>query len=184
MPHAISRPLGTAVVALFVLGVAVGPLLPGQGGPAPEHDTSANAWPLHLVLTGLAVVALALGAWRWRSGRGSGLYVLAPVGRRAELRLGRTARTSPLRLVVVVPLLAFVAYLVARCGMQVTMGIDPAFTMNAWGGPTYAGAMYAHYLDAALMGAVALGLVSLVLVPAPERPGQVRDRRSAGSQSS
>ena len=34
-----------------------------------------------------------------------------------------------------------------RAGYQVTSGLDPNSTVNAWGGPTYIGAMACHYLD-------------------------------------
>lgn len=45
----------------------------------------------------------------------------------------------------------FVAW---RVGQQVVAGLDPNVTHDAWGGPSYLGAMACHYLDAALLVAV------------------------------
>jgi hypothetical protein len=52
-----------------------------------------------------------------------------------------------------------IVYCSWRAGLQIIAGLDPAFTADAWGGPSYLGALYCHYLDAALIVAVAsLGL--------------------------
>ena len=49
-----------------------------------------------------------------------------------------------------------------------TGGLDPNFTVNAWGGPSYLGAMTCHYLDLVLMIAVAAWLLSKILLPATD----------------
>ena len=59
----------------------------------------------------------------------------------------------------------------SRIGEQVTGGLDPNFTVNAWGGPTYLGAMACHYLDAALMIAVSAWLLNMILPPAVAAEG-------------
>ena len=41
------------------------------------------------------------------------------------------------------------------------------FTANAWGGPTYLGAMYCHYLDLGLISAAAALLIDRLLAPHP-----------------
>lgn len=41
--------------------------------------------------------------------------------------------------------------------------LDPNFTVNAWGGPSYAGAMACHYLDLFLLAAGAAWLVDCIL---------------------
>src|ERR1019366_584393 len=56
-------------------------------------------------------------------------------------------------------------YVFYRCGMQVTAGLDPNGTVNAWGGPTYLGAMAFHYFDGILMLAAACWLLALILLP-------------------
>jgi len=50
-----------------------------------------------------------------------------------------------------------------RAGVQVTGGLDPNFTVNAWGGPSYAGAMACHYLDLFLLAASAAWLTDRIL---------------------
>ena len=64
------------------------------------------------------------------------------------------------------PPLAVIGYSFWRVGEQVTGGLDPNFTVNAWGGPTYLGAMACHYLDAALIIAVSAWLLDKILLPA------------------
>lgn len=136
----------------------------GNDRPVPEHNPDMNAWPVHLVFTALLVVGLAVALWRHRKGRGSGLFLLTPIGKRAAARLRQTVRSSPWRSIIIVPMLVVMGYLMLRCGMQVTLGLNEAATINAWGGPTYLGAMYAHYLDAVLFGALPAGVIHLVMV--------------------
>jgi hypothetical protein len=52
-----------------------------------------------------------------------------------------------------------------RAGEQVTGGLDPNFTVNSWGGPTYAGAMACHYLDLLVLMGAAAWLLHLILLP-------------------
>jgi hypothetical protein len=51
-----------------------------------------------------------------------------------------------------------------RAGLQVIGGLDPNFTVNAWGGPSYLGALMAHYLDAAYLFYIEALLLNYVLV--------------------
>jgi hypothetical protein len=51
-----------------------------------------------------------------------------------------------------------------RAGVQVIGGFDPNFTVNAWGGPSYLGALLAHYLDAAYLFYVEAFVLNLALV--------------------
>jgi hypothetical protein len=46
---------------------------------------------------------------------------------------------------------------------QLTGGLDPNFTVNAWGGPSYAGAMACHYLDLFLLAVGAAWLIDRIL---------------------
>jgi hypothetical protein len=50
-----------------------------------------------------------------------------------------------------------------RAGVQVTRVLDPNFTVNAWGGPSYAGVMACHYLDLFLLAASAAWLMDRIL---------------------
>jgi hypothetical protein len=72
----------------------------------------------------------------------------------------------------VLPPLVLIGYGFGRIGEQVTDGLDPNFTVNAWGGPTYLGAMACHYLDAALGIAASAWLLDKILLRAAgHRPG-------------
>ena len=121
------------------------------------------------------------GVARWRhgrrSGRGSGrLLLLAPLGRSAASRLMATLRQVSWRSAAALPPLAVIGYSFWRVGEQVTGGLDPNFTANAWGGPTYVGAMACHYLDAALIIAVSAWLLDKLLLPAAAGEGSAVPR--------
>jgi hypothetical protein len=99
-------------------------------------------------------------------GAGSGqLLQLAPLGRSAASRLMATMRQVPARSVAALPLLVVIGYSYWRVGEQVTAGLDPNFTVNAWGGPSYLGAMACHYLDGGLIIAVSAWLLDRILLP-------------------
>ena len=61
------------------------------------------------------------------------------------------------------PAVALFLFCFWRAGVQVTAGLDPNFTVNAWGGPSYAGALACHYLDLFLLAAGAAWLIDRVL---------------------
>jgi len=167
----LSRVFCASTAVIFGIGVTSGvpAAVAGEKGSV-THLPDTNAWGVHLVITGLTV-ALILAIWvvRRRTGRAGTPLILAPLGARAEHRLRRTARVALLRMIPIVLLLAFTAYGLWRAGMQVFAGLDPGFVVNAWGGPSYLGAMYCHYLDGGLMIAAALMVVHLLLVPGPDK---------------
>jgi hypothetical protein len=138
------------------------------------HVPGTSAWTQQIIV---AVVACALyGVARWRHdrrfGRGSRrLLLLAPLGRSAAARLIATARHPSWRSVAALPPLALIGYCCWRIGEQVTGGLDPTFTVNAWGGPTYLGAMACHYLDCALIIGVSAWLLDLILPRSPRTRG-------------
>ena len=163
----LSRVLCAITAIVFATGLLSGVISTLNSDNAPvTHLPDTNAWGVHLVITVLTLVLIvAVWAVRRRGGRSRTPLILTPLGVRAEHRLRRTVRVSPLRMIPVVLLLVFAGYGVWRAGMQVFGGIDPDFVTNAWGGPSYLGAMYCHYLDGGLMIAAALFLVHLLLVP-------------------
>jgi hypothetical protein len=61
-------------------------------------------------------------------------------------------------------------------GAQLIGGLDPNATVNAWGGPTYAGALLAHWLDAIVGCYAAAFLLGRVLLPF----GEEEKSKSAG----
>lgn len=69
-PRLVSRPysrlLVTASAGLVALGAAVAAATARRGSPS--HDPAQNAWPVHLVVTAIAAIALAAAiAWFLRT---------------------------------------------------------------------------------------------------------------------
>jgi hypothetical protein len=141
---------------------------PVRESPAP----GASAWGQQLAVAAVACALYGVARWRHgrRFGRGSGRpLLLAPLGRNAAARLAAAARRASWRTAAAIPLLVVIGYCCWRTGEQVTAGLDPNFTANAWGGPTYLGAMACHYLDIALIIAVSGWLLDKIL-PQAARP--------------
>lgn len=163
-----SRPLVLITGILFALGLALGalPLDPDAAGP---HRPEDNAIGAHLLVAVIVAAGAVLVSLRTRSLR----WVWSPWTRRTAVRIRLTFRrarssvTGVLRCLVFVLTAALFGYLVLRMGMQVTGGLDPAFTRNAWGGPTAIGAFLAHGVDAVLGAGVAALLAHLALCADP-----------------
>ena len=171
-----SPPLTALAAAIFAAGVILGLIATWTGhrsgrssSPARRPGGSSSAWP------SLAAALLALGRWRHRrrfGPRSGRLWLLAPLGKAAARRVARTARVrgrAGRALLALPPALLF-CYGFWRAGEQVIGGLDPNFTVNAWGGPTYLGAMACHYLDCLLIMAVAAWLIDKILLPVPAQP--------------
>ncbi|MCK9895958.1 hypothetical protein [Frankia sp. AgB32] len=189
----LSLPLVGLCVVMLVAGIASGGLSYRHRSPVREgHSAGTAAWWPHLGVLVLCVVFLG-GAWlRCRRVRPTGdgrLFLLMPLGRSAARRLRRTmsaARRRPavlVRLAAAVLPAALLLYSCWRVGDQVLGGLDPNFTVNAWGGPTYLGAMACHYLDAVAMAIPAVWLLDRLLLPDGPTPNRRRgrDRRQSGS---
>ena len=166
----ISPRLSVSAASLAAVGIATGFFRYLHRSPIREtHLPGTSAWAQQLIAAGVACVLYGVARWRHgrRSGRGSGrLLLLAPLGRSAASRLMATMRQVSWRSAAALPPLAVIGYSFWRVGEQVTGGLDPNFTVNAWGGPTYVGAMACHYLDAALIIAVSAWLLDKILLPA------------------
>lgn len=168
----ISPTLTALTAAAFAGGVVSGAISYLHRSPVREQFVpGSSAWWQQLGVAIAAGTLLAVGQWRHRrrSGRRTGrLWLLAPLGRAAARRVARTAAAAPGRLLLALLPALLIGYGLWRMGEQVIGGLDPSFTVNAWGGPTYLGAMACHYLDIlALMGLTA-GLMSKILLPDPE----------------
>jgi len=133
------------------------------------HSEGTAAWGIHLALAAITVVLLVAIRLRRRRRDDRGLLLLAPVGAQAGRRLHHTLCSSPVRTVVAAPAIGLLLYTEYRAGLQVLGGLDPNFTVNAWGGASYAGAMICHYLDLALMAAASGWQLHRILVPASPR---------------
>jgi hypothetical protein len=170
--YPLSGPLTALVGSAFVSGVIYGLLEFLQRSPVRrEHVAGSAAWGQQLVLALGAIVILgaAQARHRRRFGPRSGrLWLLAPLGRHAARRVARalgfgSEATQPGRLLLALPAAALFLFCFWRAGVQVTGGLDPNFTVNAWGGPSYAGAMACHYLDLFLLAASAAWLMDRIL---------------------
>lgn len=155
----------TAAATALVAGIITGGVSYLQRSRAPVHNTPGTAaWWAHIALTAAAVWIIAACGHRRRHGPVSVPLLLTPLGISAAHRLGLTSRTAPVRALAVAPLIALLVYNAWRAAEQVLGGFDPHFTVDAWGGPTYLGAMYCHYLDLGLISATAALLIDRILL--------------------
>jgi hypothetical protein len=168
----LSGPLTALVGSAFVSGAMYGLLEFLQRSPIrQEHIAGSAAWgqQLALALGTLVILSAAQARHRRRFGRRSGrLWLLAPLGRHAARRVARalgfgSEAAQPGRLLLGLPAAALFLFCFWRAGVQVTGGLDPNFTVNAWGGPSYAGAMACHYLDLFLLAAGIAWLMDRIL---------------------
>lgn len=150
----LSRPSVAVLFAAFVIGIVEGALNYAHRSHVIErHVAGTNAITVHVVLAIVAVAVVAvvqLSASR-RAIKRAGMPWVAPFSANALSRLCRTIRASrgisAVRLLPTALLLLVLLYAPFRMGAQIVGGIDPNATVNAWGGPTYLGALLAHWLD-------------------------------------
>jgi hypothetical protein len=165
----ISLPLTALAAALFAIGVLLGWVAYLHRSPIlAAHVPGTSAWWQHAVVA--AVGCALFGYARWRHvreyGRGSGhLWLLAPLGRSAARRVARTVAAARGRALLMLGPAAVLLYCYYRVGRQITEALDPNNTVNAWGGPTYLGAMACHYLDCSVLALVAALLLDRILLP-------------------
>lgn len=162
--------LSFSAAGLIGLGILTGLIAYLNRSPAREaHIPGTAAWPQHLILAAIACALYAIARWRRarRPGRDGRLLLLTPLGRPAASRLRATMRPMTWRTAAALPPLALIAYGFWRTGEQITAGLDPNFTVNAWGGPTYLGAMACHYLDGGLIMAASALLLNWTLLREP-----------------
>jgi hypothetical protein len=167
-----------ALLVLFLIGIAKGAVEFARRSTVTEpHAAGTNAILTHvLIAVAVAAIVLVVQVRRARrpGGRGPSPWA-APFSARAAGRLGRTLRFAAgpsvknvARALATVLLVLVVAYVPARMGAQVIGGLDPNNTVNAWGGPSYVGAMLAHYLDALVGFYAACFLLGRLLLPASD----------------
>jgi hypothetical protein len=168
--YQLSGPLTALVGSAFVSGVVYGLLEFLQRSPIRREPVAGSAaWgqQFALALGTIVILSVAQARHRRRFGPRSGrLWLLAPLGRHAARRVARALgfggeAAQPGRLLLALPAAALFCFW--RAGAQVTGGLDPNFTVNAWGGPSYAGAMACHYLDLFLLAAGAAWLMDRIL---------------------
>jgi hypothetical protein len=166
--------LCAAAASTAVAGIATGFVQNLDRSPIREaHVPGTSAWVQHIIVAAVAGALYGVARWRHdrRFGRGAGrLLLAAPLGRSAAARMAVSMRQATWRSAAALPPLLVIAYIFWRAGEQVTGGLDPNFTVNAWGGPTYLGAMACHYLDGALIIAVSAWLLDKILLRASAGP--------------
>ncbi|WP_433390342.1 hypothetical protein [Micromonospora sp. KLBMP9576] len=74
------------------------------------------------------------------------------------------------RCLAVALLVLLEVFMAWRIGQQVFAGLDPNFVRNAWGGPSYLGAMFCHHLDGALLYPICHVLLRWITVPVTPGP--------------
>jgi hypothetical protein len=167
----ISPPLTILAVAVFAGGVVSGLLTYLDRSPVRvKFVPGTSAWWQHLGVAVAVSVLLAAGQWRHRrrfGPRSGRLWLLAPLGRAAARRVTGTASRAPGRALLALPPAVLFTYGFWRAGAQVIGGLDPNFTINAWGGPSYLGAMACHYLDGLALMGLAAWLIDKILLPDP-----------------
>ena len=150
----VSRLTVPVLAAAFILGVAKGAVEYSHRSAILEpHVAGTNAITIHVILAIVAaavVVTVQVRRSRKRSQRGPSEWT-APFSASTAARLTRTIRHSrgaaAVRLLPMALLILVLLYCPFRMGAQIVGGLDPNSTVNAWGGPTYVGAMLAHWLD-------------------------------------
>lgn len=147
-----SRPALVLATVCTGAGIASGVAwyLSHRDDPLEQQVPGTEAWIPHLIITAVVAVWFVIAARRSPLGA---KVVFSPLLRPITSRIGATFRTSrnPLRWVAVALLVFLELYMCWRIGEQVFAGLDPNFTRNAWGGPSYLGAMYCHYIDGGLL---------------------------------
>ncbi len=144
----LSRPLVLLAAALFAAGACSGWITYlHRSAVREQHVAGTAAWGQQAAVAAVAALALAITYWRSRRADRP-IWLLHPLGRPAASRVIRLARdtlrardrgTWPAalgRAVLALPLAALFGYGFWRAGFQVTNGLDPNATANAWGGPT------------------------------------------------
>jgi hypothetical protein len=176
--YPLSRVTATVFAVLLVTGIAEGAADYARRTPKIEqHVAGTNAITVHVLIAVAAAAVVSIQARRSRQParqRGPSPWA-APFSAGAASRLHRTIRFAGgpslpnlARAVAAVPLVLALLYTPFRMGMQIIGGLDPNATVNAWGGPTYLGALLAHYLDGIVGFYAAAFLLSRLLLPAAD----------------
>jgi hypothetical protein len=169
----LSRPAVITATVFAIAGLASGvAVYLNRSEQLEQHVPGTEAWLPHLAV--LTVVAIWFVVASRRSPLGWKI-IFAPLGRPIAARITATFRArfnvlSPLRYLAVAFLVLLEVYMAWRIGEQVFAGLDPNFTSNAWGGPSYLGAMFCHYLDGALLYPICHVLLRWTTVRVPQVP--------------
>lgn len=146
-----------------------------RSGDKVINDPKANAIIVHIIL---AVVALVIGVsvYMINKKKNQASLFLKPFSEHAYLRVKATLTFYPklsilslVRFVATIFLLYILLWEPFRMAMQLIAALDPNFTANAWGGPSYLGATLAHWLDGILLFYGTALLLHFVMVREPRK---------------
>jgi hypothetical protein len=177
--HRIS-PVTVAIFAgLLVAGIGEGAAAYASRSPKVErHVAGTNAIPIHVLIAAASaavVITIQLQRSRQPASQRRPSPWIAPFSGRAASRLRRTVRlargisgSSLARATGAGLLVLVILDTPFRMGQQIIGGLDPNATVNAWGGPTYLGALIAHYLDGIVIFYAAAYLLNRLLLPDAE----------------
>ncbi len=148
-------PVANAVHVGLALLVAIALVVAARSDP--DRLRRFLAWPFTIdgwrsLLS--ATVAVPLAIWQLVAVVAHGAKHQDEHGAKHQDEHGAKHQDERVRLpVAVVLLVAVVAvwYTPFRAGVQALAGLDPNFTSDAWGGPSYVGAALAHWLDGLLI---------------------------------
>jgi hypothetical protein len=162
----VSRLTVPVLAAAFLIGLAKGAVAYShRSSVLKRHVAGTNAIWIEIALAIVAaavVIAIQVRRSRKQGQLGPSPWIM-PFSSYAVAKIGRTLRLSRGAAVVsAVPmalLILVLLYCPYRMGAQIIGGLDPNSTVNAWGGPTYVGAMLAHWLDCIVAFYVAAFLV-------------------------
>lgn len=170
----LSRPAVVTATVSVIAGLASGVARYLHRSDTLEPQIAGTeAWLPHLGVLAVVTVWFAVASRRsplgWK-------VIFVPLGRPMAARIGATFRSGAgvlalLRCLAVAFLVLLEVYMAWRIGLQVFAGLDPNFTRNAWGGPSYLGAMFCHYLDGALLYPICHVLLRRVTAPATREEG-------------
>jgi hypothetical protein len=162
-----ASPILLGLLAAAGIGLAKGAVAYARRSSVPEpHVPGTNAGVVHICI-GVTFFILILLVEVRRRRRGLPSPWVAPFTPGAWSRLRTTFTeggfaTLP-RLLVVVPTVIVMLYCPWRMGAQIIGGLDHNSTVNAWGGPSYVGAMLAHWLDCVVAFYAGAGILHLSL---------------------
>jgi len=168
--------IGTLAIIGFISGIMSYLHRPATYKP---NDPAANAILAHILLAiTTLIVVIAIQAYRTRRHLPS--IWLAPFSTNAYRRVTRTLVPRPfalagvLRIIPCLLLLYVLLWEPYRAALQIVGALDPAFTANAWGGPSYLGASLAHWLDGLLLFYGSAYLLHLVMAKVPNDEKQIK----------
>jgi hypothetical protein len=175
----VSRLSVPVLAAAFLVGLAKGAIAYSHRSSVLEqHAPGTNAITIHVVLAVVAAaVVVVIQVRRWRKpGQPGPAPWIAPFSRSAVAGMSRAVRLSPgaavARALPMALLILVLLYCPYRMGAQIIGGLDPNSTVNAWGGPSYAGALLAHWLDCVAGFYVAAFLLGRLLPASNGRGGE------------